>query len=149
MNIGVSTDENTYLTGRVVRYLRDNGHKVFLFGAFKDEDQEWVDASVELAKAVAKGKCENGILFCWTGTGSSMAANKVKGARAALCTDPAQAKGAKKWNHANILVMSLALTKPVQAKKIMDAWFSEPYGSDDFDLRNFEKLKKLDGIRKD
>lgn len=81
-----------------------------------------------MGKRVANGGCQEGILFCWTGTGVSIAANKVPGVRAALCTDAVTAAGAKRWNHANILVMSLRLTSPEVAKEVLDAWFNTPYG---------------------
>src|SRR5581483_9801191 len=78
----------------------------------------------ELAQLVTSGTCQTGVLFCWTGTGASIASNKVPGARAALCTDAATAAGARRWNDANIVVMGLRLTSPELAREMLDAWFS-------------------------
>ncbi|MDE1768693.1 MAG: RpiB/LacA/LacB family sugar-phosphate isomerase [Candidatus Micrarchaeota archaeon] len=147
MKIAISSDESNNLTKFVQKYLEDKGHAVVRLGAISKKGTEWVDASVELARSVAEGKSDEGVLFCWTGTGSSIAANKVAGIRAALCVDAKEARGARKWNHANVLVMSLRLTSEPLAKEILDAWFSEPYGKDAFDLRNVRKLEKLEGRR--
>jgi len=125
MKIAVASDEKTYLTDYVVEQLKERGHEVTLFGPLVGEALPWTLASEKLANAVAQGDAEEGILFCYTGTGSSMAANKVKGIRAALCADAETAKGAKWWNDANVLVMSLRRTSTEVAKEILDAWFSE------------------------
>ncbi|MCB0618498.1 MAG: RpiB/LacA/LacB family sugar-phosphate isomerase, partial [Saprospiraceae bacterium] len=82
--------------------------------------------------------------FCWTGTVSSIAANNVKGVRAALCVDAEEVRGARKCNHANVLVLSLRLTSEGLAKEILDAWFSTPYGKEEFDLRNVERVNKYE-----
>ena len=96
------------------------------------------------AEQLSKGRFDEAVLFCWTGTGAAIAANKVPGIRAALCTDPGQARGARRWNHANVLVMSMQLTSNAKSKEILDAWFSERYGTASFDLRNMTKLDKLE-----
>lgn len=144
MKIGVATDEKNHVTDFVVDYVKKLGHEIELFGPLKNENKEWANVSIELAEAVAQKKCDEGILFCWTGTGSSIAANKVKGIRAALCVDSEEAKGARKWNHANVLVMSLRLTTEDLAKEIIDSWFKESYGKEDFDIRNVEKVKQYE-----
>ena len=77
-----------------------------------------------MGEAVTGGDAELGVLFCWTGTGASIAANKVRGVRAALCTDAETARGARRWNDANVLVMSLRLTSPALAREMLDAWLS-------------------------
>jgi ribose 5-phosphate isomerase B len=89
----------------------------------------WPLAAEELAQAVATGQCEQGVLFCYTGTGSSIAANKVPGIRAALCTDAPTARGAREWNHANVLTMSYRLTSDIVSDEILEAWFSAPLGT--------------------
>lgn len=144
MKIAIASDERNNVTGFVIDYVKKLGHKVELFGPLKNENKEWADVSIEMAKAVANKKLDEGILFCWTGTGSSIAANKVKGIRAALCVDAEEAKGAKKWNHANILVMSLRLTSEALAKEIIDAWFNTPLGDEDFDIRNVERVNQYE-----
>jgi ribose 5-phosphate isomerase B len=85
---------------------------------------EWAAVGRKLGRAVASGEADTGVLFCWTGTGSSIAANKVPGVRAALCTDAATAEGARKWNDANVLVMSLRLTSATVASEMLDGWFN-------------------------
>ena len=125
MKIAVSSDEKTYLTDFVVAELEHRGHEVRLFGPLAGEDLPWTLASEKLALSVAGGEADQGVLFCYTGTGASMVANKVRGIRAALCADAETARGAKWWNDANVLVMSLRATSPEIAKEILDAWFSE------------------------
>jgi len=117
-------------------------------GPLADEEGEWAEVSIKLAEAVARGECDEGVLFCWTGTGSSIAANKVKGIRAALCVDAETARGAKKWNHANILVMSLRITSAAMAKEMLDVWFETIPGSEEFDCRNVEFLKGVEAKNK-
>lgn len=125
MKIAVASDEKTHLTDFVIENLKRRGHKVTLYGPLKDNDLPWTLASEQLADAVATGEADEGVLFCYTGTGASMAANKVPGIRAALCGDAQTARGARWWNDANVLVMSLRATSPEVAKEILDAWYSE------------------------
>lgn len=144
MRIGISSDESNSLTEHVVRYVRKKGHRVIKFGSISGKSTEWVDASVQLAKAVASGRCDSGILFCWTGTGACIAANKVNGIRAALCTDSEEASGARRWNNANILVMSIRLTSDPIADEIIDAWFREKFKKDAYNERNIKKLNEIE-----
>jgi ribose 5-phosphate isomerase B len=95
-----------------------------LVGPPGGEPIEWAEVGQRVGELVAKGDVETGVLFCWTGTGASIAANKVPGVRAALCTDAATAAGARKWNDANVLVMGLRLTTPEVARELLDAWFA-------------------------
>jgi ribose 5-phosphate isomerase B len=91
------------------------------------EESPWALAAEQAAEAVARGDCDQGIFFCWTGTGISMAANKVSGIRAALCSDPGQAAGARVWNHANVLCLSNRTLADDLAKEILQVWFdTEP-----------------------
>ena len=125
MKIAVSSDEKTPLTDFVIAELQRLGHETILFGPLKDEPQPWTIASEQLARSVATGQADQGVLFCYTGTGASMAANKVPGVRAALCGDAQTAQGARWWNDANVLVMSLRATSTEIAREILQAWFSE------------------------
>ncbi len=144
MRIAVGSDERTELTDFVVDELRRRGHDVELFGPLAGEDVEWAEVGLKVAEAVARGECDEGVLFCWTGTGVCIAANKVPGIRAALCVDAETARGARRWNHANVLVMSLRLTSIPVAREILDAWFSTPYGEDDFDVRNVRRVGEIE-----
>lgn len=128
MRIAIGSDERTHLTDFVADYLQRQQHEVMLFGplAAHDPDGDWPLVSRHVAAAVAEGQAEQGVLFCWTGAGASIAANKVPGVRAALVHDAETARGARIWNHANVLVLSLRLTPVGVAKEILDAWFSTP-----------------------
>ena len=125
MKIAVASDEKTHLTDFVVEDLKARGHEVIPLGPLAGENLPWTLASEKLAETVARQEVDEGVLFCYTGTGASMAANKVPGIRAALCGDAQTARGARWWNDANVLVMSLRATSPDVAKEILDAWYSE------------------------
>lgn len=125
MKIAVASDEKNHLTDFVVAELQKRGHETILLGPLVNEESPWTLVSEQLGIAVANGQADQGVLFCYTGTGASMAANKVRGIRAALCGDAETARGAKWWNDANVLVMSLRATSTEVAKEILDAWFSE------------------------
>lgn len=142
MKIAVASDERTHLTDFVIEELKKLGHEVTLFGPLKDDDIPWTIASEQLANSVANAETDQGVLFCYTGTGASIAANKVPGIRAALCTDAETARGAKWWNDANVLVMSLRKTSPEVAKEIMEAWFSEKVRDDE--VETIAYLKKIE-----
>jgi len=124
MKAALGSDEKTALTDAVRDDLEQRGHEVVLVGPPGGEHIEWAEAGQRVGELVAKGDVETGVLFCWTGTGASMAANKVPGVRAALCTDAATAAGARKWNDANVLVMGLRLTTPEVARELLDVWFA-------------------------
>src|SRR5437867_12256001 len=124
MKLAVGSDEKTNLTDKVVDELKQRGHDIELFGPLNGGKELWPQMAQEVAERVARGEADEGILFCWTGTGVSMAANKVPGIRAALAHDAETAKGARLWNRANVLCLSLRSTSEVIAKEILDAWFN-------------------------
>ncbi len=125
MTIALGSDEATELTRSLERELLERGHEVVLVGALQPgEPSDWPSVGRRVAQAVAQGRCETGIVCCWTGTGVSIAANKVPGIRAALCNDAETAQGARTWNDANVLALSLRCTSIPVAKSILDAWFS-------------------------
>ena len=142
MKISLGSDEKTHVTDFVVDELRMRGHDVEVVGPPAGEDIQWTDVAERVARSVASGAAEQGVLFCWTGTGVSMAANKVPGVRAALCRDAETARGARRWNDANVVCMSLRATSEVIAKEILDAWFeAQP---DPSEAENIEKVRRLD-----
>jgi ribose 5-phosphate isomerase B len=143
MKIALGADERTNLTDFVAKQLRARGFEVELLGALLGKEEEWPDVAEEVAERVASGQYQEGILLCWTGTGVAIAANKVPGIRAALCTDAETARGARKWNHANLLVMGLRLTSEPVAMEILDAWFSTPF-SPGKDAENVDKIESLE-----
>jgi ribose 5-phosphate isomerase B len=124
MKVVVGSDEKTGLTDAVRDELAQRGYEVVLVGPPAGEPIEWAEVGRRVGDAVAQGDADTGVLFCWTGTGASIAANKVPGVRAALCTDAATAAGARKWNDANVLVMGLRLTSAEVARELLDAWFA-------------------------
>ena len=131
-------------TDAVVAWLREQGHDLQLFGPLVDGDTtEWAEASAATARAVTEGDAEASVLFCWSGTGACIAANKVPGARAALCGDAETARLARKYNHANILVMSMRSTSPAIAVETTEAFLGAPWGEDDFDIRNVRVVDAL------
>jgi len=123
VRVALGSDERTTLTDAVAADLRERGHDVVLVGPPAGEAKQWAEVGHDVGELVASGACHAAVLFCWTGTGASIAANKVPGVRAALCTDAATAAGARRWNDANVVVMGLRLTTPDVAHEILDAWF--------------------------
>lgn len=125
MRIAFCSDE-PYPVHEVIRdELKRRGHTVVGFGAVASGQEEpWADVAEQAAIAVTSGDCDEGIFLCWSGTGISMAANKVAGIRAALCTDPKTAEAARIWNHANVLCMSNRLLSNDLAKEILAGWFN-------------------------
>lgn len=145
MKIALGSDERTHVTDYVVEELRRRGHEVALSGPPAGEQLQWTDVAARVGRQVASGEAEQGVLFCWTGTGVSMAANKIQGVRAALCADAETARGARRWNDANVLAMSLRSTSEVIAGEILDAWFEAT--PDPSEAENIEKLRELDRRR--
>lgn len=145
MKIVLGSDERTHVTDAVAEELRRRGHEVTLVGPPAGEDLQWADVAERVGRRVASGEAEQGVLFCWTGTGVSMAANKVPGVRAALCGDAETARGARRWNDANVLCMSLRATSEIIAKEILDAWFAAQ--PDQSEAENIEKVRALDRLR--
>jgi ribose 5-phosphate isomerase B len=144
MRVAVGSDEVTPLTEEVVAALRDAGHEVELHGPPAGGGEEWVEVSAAVARRVAGGAVERGVVCCWSGTGASIAANKVPGARAALCGDAETARMARKYNHANVLALSLRSTSPPLGREIVAAFLAEPEGDEEFDVRNVGLLADME-----
>ena len=146
MKVSVAADERVGVAEVVLNELRKRGHEPIPHGALSDEERDdWAWASEAAARDVAEGRAEQAIVCCWTGTGASIAANKVAGVRAALCLDAQTADGARKWNHANALALSLRATSEAELSEILDAWFGgEPSGEAD-DRANVQHLGEIEG----
>jgi ribose 5-phosphate isomerase B len=145
MLISVAADELTGVAGSLVEELRGRGHETIQHGALGDgELQDWAWASEAAARDVAEGRAEQAIVCCWTGTGASIAANKVAGVRAALCLDAPTADGARRWNDANVLALSLRATSDAELREILNAWFAAEPSADTADLANVEHLREIE-----
>src|SRR5215208_4613940 len=144
MRISVAADERLGVAEAVVEELRRRGHDVRAHGALSEaERDDWAWASEAAAGDVVDGRADQAVVCCWTGTGASIAANKVHGVRAALCGDAATASGARRWNDANVLALSLRAVSPAVLDEILDAWFDgEPSGEAD-DRANIEHLGEI------
>ncbi len=150
MKIALGSDEANELTKFLIRELEKRGYSIALYGPIDpaDPDVDWPLTSSHVAEAVARGEADEGIVCCWTGTGACMAANKVPGVRAALCHDAETARGARIWNHANVLALSLRATSIPVAKEIIDAWFNTPVNEgeaqSEWNRRQIERLNQLE-----
>lgn len=144
MRVSVAADERTGVADAVLEQLRERGHEPIPHGALNpDERDDWAWASEAAARDVAEGRAEQAIVCCWTGTSASIAANKVEGIRAALCLDSQTAEGARKWNDANALAISLRTTSEAELGEILDAWFAGAPSGDADDVANVEHLEEI------
>lgn len=150
MRIAIASDEATELTTFLIKELQARGHTPIPIGplAPDDPDVDWPVTASRAAQLVAAGAADEAIVCCWTGTGASIAANKVRGIRAALCGDAETARGARIWNHANVLALSLRATSIPVAKEILDAWFNTPIdqgeAQSEWNLRQIERVRQLE-----
>jgi ribose 5-phosphate isomerase B len=151
MRISVSADEPVGIADSLVGELERRGHEALAHGALAasspegdGERDDWAWASEAVALDVVEGRAEQGIVCCWTGTGASIAANKVDGVRAALCADAATAAGARTWNDANVLALSLRTTSQALLGEILDAWFAAGPSSEPADRANVAHLREIE-----
>jgi ribose 5-phosphate isomerase B len=145
MRISVAADERVGVADEIVAELERRGHEVTAHGALADgERDDWAWGSEAAARDVAEGRAEQAIVCCWTGTGAAIAANKVPGVRAALCGDAATADGARQWNDANALALSLRATSQAELGEILDAWFGGKPSTDADDRANVEHLSEIE-----
>lgn len=145
--IAIGSDEKTHLTDAVVEYLQERGVDIQTTGPLSGETAAWPDVARQVAESVASGEADQGVLFCWTGTGVSIAANKVHGVRAALCEDAQTARGARLWNDANVLCLSLRRTSEVVAKEILETWLETTYQPNEEDDACLAALAEMDRPR--
>ncbi|HEV3323449.1 MAG TPA: RpiB/LacA/LacB family sugar-phosphate isomerase [Solirubrobacteraceae bacterium] len=162
MRIAVSADERVGIASVLLEELERRGHEVSAHGALapaerrsqarasgesagEGEREDWAWASEAAAREVARGCAEQAVVCCWTGTGASIAANKVAGVRAALCADAATAAGARRWNDANALALSLRSTSEAELQEILDAWFAGEPSMETGDRANVEHLREMEG----
>jgi ribose 5-phosphate isomerase B len=145
MRIAVSADERTGIATAVLDALRRRGHEPIAHGALAEgERDDWAWSSEAAARDVAEGRAEQAVVCCWTGTGASIAANKVPGVRAALCADAQTAAGARRWNDANVLALSLRMTSEAELAEILDAWFAEGPSAEADDTANIAHIADIE-----
>jgi ribose 5-phosphate isomerase B len=145
MRIAVAADELTGVASVLVEELRRRGHDALAHGALSAaERDDWAWGSEAAGRDVGEGRAEQGVVCCWTGTGASIAANKVHGVRAALCLDGPTAEGARRWNDANVLALSLRSTSEAMLSEILDAWFAAEPSAEAEDLANVDHLGEIE-----
>lgn len=143
MRVAVGSDMAHATADAVVRHLEAAGYPVVRCGAAEGAETPWPLVAEEVARLVAAGGVGTAVLCCWTGTGVSIAANKVPGVRAALCGDPEAARGARRWNDANVLALGLSTTSAETAAAIVDAWL-DTTDIDTAELQNIEHLSSME-----
>ena len=149
MRIAVAADERTGIAEAVVNELRRRGHEPLVHGALAPGDRDdWAWSAEAAARDVAEGRADQAVVCCWTGTGASIAANKVPGVRAALCGDAQTAAGARQWNDANVLALSLRATSTAELGEILDAWFATGPSTDPGDEANVAHLGDIEARRR-
>ncbi len=147
MKIAVSADERTHLVEVLLGELKKRGHEVVYFGpAEGGEPVDWPEVTLQAVEHVTEQQADEAIVMCWTGTGCSIVANKVSGIRAALCHDAETAKGARIWNHANVLALSLRATAEPVLTEILDRWFDTPYSEDDCNLKQMARVREIERV---
>ena len=145
MRVSLAADEMTGIARVLVGELERRGHDTLRHGALAESERDdWAWASEAAARDVAEGRAEQAVVCCWTGTGASIAANKVRSVRAALCGDAATAAGARRWNDANVLALSLRATSEAQLAEILDAWFAGESSDEADDRANVAHLQELE-----
>ncbi len=147
MKLSIGADERLTAVEAALEILEERGHQTTWYGPEAEGTVPWPQVARQVAEDVAEGRAEEGILFCWTGTGVSMAANKVPGVRAALCVDAETARGARLWNNANVLCISMRLTSEIILEEILDAWFETQYVPNETDEACLIMIDELDDQR--
>ena len=145
MRIAIAADELTGIAEALAPELQRRGHTTLAHGALAaDQRADWAWAAESAARDVAEARAEQAVVCCWTGTGASIAANKVDSVRAALCVDAATAAGARRWNDANVLALSLRSTSVAELAEILDAWFATEPSEAGEDRANIAHLAEIE-----
>jgi ribose 5-phosphate isomerase B len=145
VRISLAADELTGIAVILPVELGERGHEVLLHGALtEDESCDWAQASAAAAQDVVDGHADQAIVCCWTGTGAAIAANKLRGVRAALCADAVTAAGARRWNDANVLALSLRATADAELSEILDAWFATAPSEDAADRLSIARIDEIE-----
>lgn len=149
MKIAISSDEYRPIIDHLIGEVESQGHQAVYFGPQKEsQEQDWTTVTQKAIQEIREGKADEGIVLCWTGTGCTILANKFPGIRAALCVDEETAKGARTYNHANVLGLSLRLLSLEKLREILDKWFSTPFSTDAWNLSQIKALETIEKERK-
>ena len=145
MKIAVSSDEHHILVEKVLEEIQRRGHEGIYFGPLKNQaNRDWTEVTAQAVREITSGRAKEGIVLCWTGTGCTLLANKAVGIRAALCCDAETARGARVWNHANVLGLSMRATSLAVAAEILAVWFETAYSADVWNLARIEDLRHFE-----
>lgn len=145
MKIAISSDEYLPLLDVLFEEIKNLSHEIIYFGPKNSEkSQDWPVVTLQAMEEITQGRAEEAIVLCWTGTGCALIANKIPGIRAALCGDAETARGARTWNHANVLALSLRLTSAPMLKEILIAWFNTPFSTDAWNLLQMQRIEDLE-----
>jgi ribose 5-phosphate isomerase B len=146
MKIAVGSDSSTHLAESICRYLESRAIELVRCGQCCGTEADYVDVAREVAERVASGECEQGLLFCFTGTGVTIIANKVPGVRAALCMDAYSARIARLANNANVIVLGIRLTGEPLAMEIIDTWLTTDPSTESRRMNFHRKTDEVDRI---
>ncbi len=145
MKVAIGADHGGYqLKEKIKEFLIENGYEIVDFGTHSEDSIDYPEIAYPLAKAVSNGECDRGILICGTGIGMSLVANKVKGIRAALCSDVYSARYSVLHNNANVLTLGGRVIGEGLAKEIVGAWLSESFSQGERHVRRVNKIKKIE-----
>ena len=145
MKMAIGSDSVSHMTEEITGYLKGKPDiELLQCGALAGRDADYVDVAKEVAEAVASGQCDQGLLFCTTGTGVSIVANKIPGVRAALCVDCYSASIARLANNANVIVLGIRLTGEMHAKEIIDTWLATEPSTEQRRVNFHRKTDEID-----
>ena len=146
MKIAIGCDHGAFdLKNAVVKHLQGKGYEVADFGCYSLDSCDYPDFAAAAANAVASGECEKGIVLCTTGIGISIAANKVKGIRCALLSDPLSARMTREHNDTNMMAMGAAIVGEMLGLQIVDTWIGTEFSGDERHQRRIDKMMALEG----
>jgi ribose 5-phosphate isomerase B len=145
MKISIACDHGAFdLKNAVIAHLEKQGHEVKDFGTYSTESCDYPEYAAAAARAVASGECERGIVMCTTGIGMSVAANKIRGVRCALLSDPWSASMTRQHNDTNMMALGAGTTGEYLALEIVDTWLNTEFSGGERHVRRLEKLKALE-----
>jgi len=145
MKIAISSDEHGHIIDVILQELAKRGHETIYFGPRHSEEAlNWPEVTQKAIQQIVDNHASEAIILCWTGTGCTIVANKFPGIRAALCHDAETARGARIWNHANVLALSLRSTPEAIVREILDTWLATPLSDDDWNLQQIAAVRQIE-----